>query len=36
VVNHFNLAEQTDRLENLFEELLADPYKAEAGTQWGN
>jgi glycosyltransferase involved in cell wall biosynthesis len=36
VVKHFNLAQQTDRLENLFERLLADPYKAGAGTQWGN
>jgi glycosyltransferase involved in cell wall biosynthesis len=36
VVNHFNLAQQTSRLENLFEQLLADPYKTEAGTQWGN
>jgi colanic acid/amylovoran biosynthesis glycosyltransferase len=36
VVNHFNLAQQTGRLENLFEQLLADPNKAGAGTQWGN
>jgi glycosyltransferase involved in cell wall biosynthesis len=36
VVNHFNLARQTGRLENLFEQLLADPYKTETGTQWGN
>ncbi len=36
VVNHFNLAHQTGRLENLFEQLLADPYKAGAGTRWGN
>jgi glycosyltransferase involved in cell wall biosynthesis len=36
VVNHFNLVQQTGRLENLFEQLLADPYKAGAGTQWGN
>jgi colanic acid/amylovoran biosynthesis glycosyltransferase len=36
VVNHFNLAQQTGRLENLFEQLLADPYKPRAGTQWGN
>jgi colanic acid/amylovoran biosynthesis glycosyltransferase len=36
VVNHFNLAQQTGRLENLFEQLLAGPYKAEAGMQWGN
>jgi colanic acid/amylovoran biosynthesis glycosyltransferase len=36
VVNHFNLAQQTGRLENLFEQMLAGPYKAEAGMQWGN
>jgi glycosyltransferase involved in cell wall biosynthesis len=36
VVNHFNLAQQTRRLENLFEHLLADPYKTGAGTQWGS
>jgi glycosyltransferase involved in cell wall biosynthesis len=36
VVNHFNLAQQTGRLENLFEQLLADPCKTGAGTQWGN
>jgi glycosyltransferase involved in cell wall biosynthesis len=36
VVNHFNLAQQTGRLENLFEQLLAGPYKAGAGTPWGN
>jgi colanic acid/amylovoran biosynthesis glycosyltransferase len=36
VVNHFNLAQQTGRLENLFEQLLADPYQAGAGVQWGN
>jgi colanic acid/amylovoran biosynthesis glycosyltransferase len=36
VVNHFNLAQQTSRLENLFEQLLAGPNKAGAGTQWGN
>jgi colanic acid/amylovoran biosynthesis glycosyltransferase len=35
VVNHFNLAQQTGRLENLFDQLLADPFKG-AGTQWGN
>jgi glycosyltransferase involved in cell wall biosynthesis len=36
VVSHFNLAQQTRRLENVFEQLLTDPYKAEAGTRWGN
>jgi glycosyltransferase involved in cell wall biosynthesis len=36
VVNHFNLAHQTGRLENLFEQLLADPHKAGAGKRWGN
>ena len=36
VVSHFNLAQQTGRLENLFEQLLADPYETGAGTQWGN
>jgi glycosyltransferase involved in cell wall biosynthesis len=36
VVHHFNLAQQTCRLENLFEQLLADPYKTGAGTQWAN
>jgi colanic acid/amylovoran biosynthesis glycosyltransferase len=36
VVNHFNLAQQTGRLENLFEQLLADPLKTGASTQWGN
>jgi colanic acid/amylovoran biosynthesis glycosyltransferase len=36
VVNHFDLAQQTGRLENLFEQLLADPNQAGAGTQWGN
>jgi colanic acid/amylovoran biosynthesis glycosyltransferase len=36
VVNHFNLVQQTGRLENLFEQLLADPYQAGAGAQWGN
>ena len=36
VVNHFNLAEQTGRLENLFEQLLADPYKTGLGRQWAN
>jgi glycosyltransferase involved in cell wall biosynthesis len=36
VVDHFNLAQQTSRLETLFEELLADSCKAGAGTQWGN
>jgi colanic acid/amylovoran biosynthesis glycosyltransferase len=36
VVSHFNLAQQTGRLENLFEQLLADPYKTGAGRQWAN
>ncbi len=36
VVNHFNLAQQTGRLENVFEQLLADPDQAGAGTRWGN
>jgi glycosyltransferase involved in cell wall biosynthesis len=36
VVDHFNLAQQTGRLEALFEQLLADPYKAGAGKLWGN
>jgi colanic acid/amylovoran biosynthesis glycosyltransferase len=36
VVDHFNLAQQTGRLEKLFEQLLVDPYKAEAGLRWGN
>ena len=36
VVNHFNLAQQTGRLENLFEQLLADSSKTGAVTQWGN
>ena len=36
VVQHFNLAQQTSRLENLFEQLLADPNKAGAGARWGN
>jgi colanic acid/amylovoran biosynthesis glycosyltransferase len=36
VLSHFNLAQQTGRLENIFEQLLADPYHAEAGTQWAN
>jgi colanic acid/amylovoran biosynthesis glycosyltransferase len=36
VVNHFNLAQQTGRLESIFEQLLADPHKAGAGTRWGN
>ena len=36
VVNHFNLAQQTSRLENLFDQVLADPNKTGAGTRWGN
>jgi colanic acid/amylovoran biosynthesis glycosyltransferase len=36
VVNHFNLAQQTRRLESVFEQLLADPDQAGAGTRWGN
>jgi colanic acid/amylovoran biosynthesis glycosyltransferase len=36
VVSHFNLAQQTRRLESVFEQLLADPYKAGVGTRWGN
>jgi colanic acid/amylovoran biosynthesis glycosyltransferase len=34
VVEHFDLVQQTGRLENLFERLLADPY--EAGARWAN
>ncbi len=36
VVSHFNLAQQTGRLESVFERLLADQYQAGAGTRWGN
>jgi glycosyltransferase involved in cell wall biosynthesis len=36
VVHHFNLAEQTRRLENLFEQLLADPNKSGASARWSN
>jgi glycosyltransferase involved in cell wall biosynthesis len=36
VVSHFNLAQQTRRLEAVFEQLLADPYQAGAGARWGN
>jgi colanic acid/amylovoran biosynthesis glycosyltransferase len=36
VVNHFNLAQQTRRLENVFAQLVAGPYQAGAGTRWGN
>ena len=36
VVSHFNLAQQTRRLESVFEQLLADPYKAGAGARWDN
>jgi glycosyltransferase involved in cell wall biosynthesis len=36
VVSHFNLAQQTNRLESVFEQLLADPYRAGAGARWGN
>jgi glycosyltransferase involved in cell wall biosynthesis len=36
VVNHFNLAQQTGRLENLFGRLLGEPYKTGTDTQWGN
>jgi glycosyltransferase involved in cell wall biosynthesis len=36
VVDHFDLVQQTGRLENLFERLLADPYKAGAGARWAN
>jgi glycosyltransferase involved in cell wall biosynthesis len=35
VVNHFNLAQQTRRLESVFDQLLADPQQAGAGTRWG-
>ncbi len=36
VVSHFNLAQQTRRLESVFEQLLADPYQAGAVARWGN
>jgi colanic acid/amylovoran biosynthesis glycosyltransferase len=36
VVSHFNLAQQTRRLESVFELLLADPCQAGAGARWGN
>jgi colanic acid/amylovoran biosynthesis glycosyltransferase len=36
VVSHFNLAQQTRRLENIFEQLLVDPYKTGAGRRWAN
>jgi glycosyltransferase involved in cell wall biosynthesis len=36
VVSHFNLAQQTGRLENLFDHLLAHPHETGTGTQWGN
>jgi glycosyltransferase involved in cell wall biosynthesis len=36
VENHFDLAQQTSRLENLFERLLAHPQQTKEGTTWGN
>jgi colanic acid/amylovoran biosynthesis glycosyltransferase len=34
VENHFNLAQQTGRLEKVFERLLAEPYQTGAGKPW--
>jgi colanic acid/amylovoran biosynthesis glycosyltransferase len=36
VENHFNLVQQTGRLEKIFERLLAEPYQTGASTTWGN
>jgi colanic acid/amylovoran biosynthesis glycosyltransferase len=36
VENHFDLAQQTGRLEKVFEQLLAEPYQTGAGATWGN
>jgi colanic acid/amylovoran biosynthesis glycosyltransferase len=36
VENHFDLTQQTGRLEKVFERLLAEPHQTGASTAWAN